>query len=266
MANTYRSLLRTIDQVSSENPGTWGDYLDTNFTLLEQAIAGETVITTTGGTTILSTANGAEDEQRRAIIRVTGALTSAAVLQVPATNKVYDVVNETTGNYTVNLRTSTQTGQDVPQNGAIRAMVKASGEVKLIAKNDPNASNSIEHYLGPATVDLTSTSAVSLGLTPSSGRFLPLEVILYCVSAFSPTSVSNVTLGIGQTGAAYTDWSAKTLDDTFNAAGEVVRYDLAATNAPLASAPASKQIFVKPNAAIGGGTMTITVRVRGIIV
>lgn len=265
MANTYRSLLRTIDQVAGENPGTWGGFVDTNYDLIEEAIAGETSIVTTGGTTILSTADGATDEARKAIIRVTGTLTSNAIIWVPSTTKTYDVINATSGTYTVQIRTSVQSGQDVPQGGAVRVAVQTSGSVTLVSKNDPNASASIEHYLGPASVDLTSTTAVSLGVTPSTGRFLPLEVILYCSSAFSPTAVSNVTLGIGQTGAAYTDWSAQTLSDAFNAAGEVVRYDLAGISTPLLSAPASTNIFAKPDAAIGGGSMTVSVRVRGII-
>lgn len=266
MTNTYRSLLRTIDQVASENPGTWGDYVDTNFSLLESAIAGETLITTTGGATILSVEDGAVDEQRRAVIRVAGLLTSNAVIQVPATPKTYDVINQTTGSYTTQIRTATQTGQDIPQGGAARVAVQTSGTVSLVAKNDPSASSSIEHYLGPATVNLTSTTAVSLGTTPSTGRFLPLEVILYCSSAFSPTAVSNVTLGIGQTGAAYTDWSAQTLSDSFNAGGEVVRYDLAGVSTPLTSAPASTEIYAKPDATISSGEMSVVVRVRGIIV
>ena len=51
VATTY---LELEDQSTGANPNTWGDVLDANFAILEQVTSRVLSVSTTGGTTILT--------------------------------------------------------------------------------------------------------------------------------------------------------------------------------------------------------------------
>ena len=106
MASTTSNLLRLEKQTAGENENDWGDRVNVVFELLEEAIAGMTTIATTGGTTILTAVNHSADESRAGIIKVTGTLTSNAVLEIPALTHKYVVWNATTGAYTLSINPS----------------------------------------------------------------------------------------------------------------------------------------------------------------
>ena len=99
MANTYSSTLRLILQTTGENAGTWGTYTNTNIgTLLEQAITGIGAIAVSGSSNYtLTTANGASDEARNAVLVVGGTNSAIRKIVAPLVNKVYLVFNNTTG-------------------------------------------------------------------------------------------------------------------------------------------------------------------------
>ncbi len=67
----------------------------------------------TGGTVVVYPVNAAHE-----LITVSGALTSNLVLQFPAWIKRWCVTNNTSGNYTVTVKTASGSGVVVPQNGA----------------------------------------------------------------------------------------------------------------------------------------------------
>lgn len=92
-----------IQDTSDQN---WGPPVEENLQRLEEAIASEVAISTTGGTTTLTTSNYIANQARRPILRVSGTLASNAVIQVPAPGsaKLYLLLNQTTGSYTVTLR------------------------------------------------------------------------------------------------------------------------------------------------------------------
>ena len=116
MANTYSSTLRLILQTTGSNASTWGDYTNTNIgTLLEQAITGIGAIAVSGSSNYtLTTANGASDESRNAVLNITGTLTAAINVVCPTSAKTYIVKNGTTGGYAITLKTSGGTGISVP--------------------------------------------------------------------------------------------------------------------------------------------------------
>ena len=135
---------------------------------------------------------------------------------------------------------------------------KSTGMVRL-----PSTVETI--VLGPAVVNLASTTAVQIGTTPAGARFVPLEIILLCTAASAPAGVASSTLGVGQTGAGFTDWLSTSLDATFNAQHESYRYNLPASATAILSAPASTALFAKMGTAISGGSMSMKVWVRGIL-
>lgn len=118
MPSTYDPLLRLELQATGENATTWGVKTNTNLDLLAESIAGAVTLNVAGsGDYTLSTANGAEDEARQAILVLTGLLTGNRNIIVPSSPKNYTVINNTTGAFTVTLKQSGGSGLTIPTTG-----------------------------------------------------------------------------------------------------------------------------------------------------
>lgn len=105
MPSSYTSSLRLIEMATGEDSGTWGSNLNTGMiALVDTAVAGIQAISTTGGTTTLTANDGTADQSRAAILNVTGALVSNAIIVAPSgVSKTYIIANNTTGAYTVTM-------------------------------------------------------------------------------------------------------------------------------------------------------------------
>ena len=115
MASTFSDLGIEL-MATGENAGTWGTKTNTNLQIVEKAIAGyvEQAVTS-GGTTTLSITDGDTTEStsvaRHAVIKLTGTITGNSIVTVPdSIEKVYIVVNGTSGAYSVQFKTASGTG------------------------------------------------------------------------------------------------------------------------------------------------------------
>jgi cytoskeletal protein CcmA (bactofilin family) len=115
MASSYSDLGIEL-MATGENAGTWGTKTNTNLQIVEKSIAGyvEKAITS-GGTTALTITDGDATEStsvaRHAVIKLTGTITGNSIVTVPdSIEKVYIVVNGTSGAYTVQFKTASGTG------------------------------------------------------------------------------------------------------------------------------------------------------------
>jgi hypothetical protein len=102
---------------TGENAGTWGTKTNTNLQIVEKAIAGYVEKSIAGGaqTTTLTITDGDTTEStsvaRHAVIKLTGTITGNQVVTVPdSIEKVYIVVNGTTGSFTVQFKTASGSG------------------------------------------------------------------------------------------------------------------------------------------------------------
>ena len=121
MTTAYTPILQLALPVTGELNGTWGDTVNQSITsMIEQAIAGlATINTWVGASHTLTTADGASDEARCAILQCSGAPGAAATVICPAFSKVYIIKNSVTGGYAVTLKTSAGTGISVPNGGTM---------------------------------------------------------------------------------------------------------------------------------------------------
>ena len=113
MASSYSTDLKLELMVTGENAGTWGTKTNTNLNLLQQAIAGYQSISIAGGaqTTTLVMTDAAISNARNAVIEFTGTITGNQVVTIPdGIEKTYIVYNNTTGAFTVQLKTVSGTG------------------------------------------------------------------------------------------------------------------------------------------------------------
>lgn len=121
MASTYSTSLRLELMATGDQSGTWGDTTNTNLgTLLEQAITG--VLSVAQGDVAnltLTNLDGASDQARNAVVRVTGALTATRNVVVQTANKLYTIVNATTGGFSIVAKTSAGTGVSIPPGASV---------------------------------------------------------------------------------------------------------------------------------------------------
>jgi hypothetical protein len=95
MPSAYTSLLGFVQPVTGELTNTWGTAVNNQLTqLIEDSIAAtSTASVTAGDWTLSTTAGGAQNEARTAILIATGTPGTARVVYAPKQSKTYVVIN-----------------------------------------------------------------------------------------------------------------------------------------------------------------------------
>ena len=124
MPSSYNSLGTEI-MVTGEKSGQWGTITNTNWNIMQMAVAGYTTqVVADGTTTALAITDGsvvaADNIARNMIIKLTssGALTGTSTVTVPdSVEKLYLVNNATTGSQTITFKTASGTGVNFTTTG-----------------------------------------------------------------------------------------------------------------------------------------------------
>jgi hypothetical protein len=114
MPSSYTTTLGIELMVTGEKSGTWGDITNTNLNIVEQS-QGYLSKSIAGGaqTTALTITDGAttSSDARNLIIELTGTITGNQIVTVPdGIEKSYIFKNNTTGAFTVQVKTASGTG------------------------------------------------------------------------------------------------------------------------------------------------------------
>ena len=117
--------LGTELMVTGEKSGQWGTITNTNWNIMQMAVAGySTQVVADGTTTALAITDGsvvaADNVARNMIIKLTssGALTGTSTVTVPdSVEKLYLVNNATTGSQTITFKTASGTGVNFTSTG-----------------------------------------------------------------------------------------------------------------------------------------------------
>lgn len=195
MAITYSTNLGISLMATGDNSGTWGDVNNNNIgTLLEQAVSGYTTqAVTDGADTVLTitdgSGTGANNTARNMTLELTGTLTAARNVIVPAKRKLYFVYNNTSGGFAVTVKVSGQVGISVP-----------NGKKVVLVCNGTDVVNAVNHFTAlSGNID----GAVIGGTTPGAGTFTTVTTTnLVASSSVSGTGFTNYLAsppGIGGT-------------------------------------------------------------------
>lgn len=226
MASTYDSLLRLELQATGENINTWGEKTNNNLELLANSIAGAASISIAGsGDYTLTTSNGAADQARQAFITLTGLLTGNRTVIVPSSSKVYFIRNNTTGAYTVTLKTSAGTGALVPQ-GYVLA-IACDGTDCFDASEVARVAKAGDTMTGPLVLPGNPTLALQAAPKQYVDAVIPSGTAMLFVQTAAPTGwtksvthnnkalrVVSGTAGSGGTVAFTTAFASKTPSGT----------------------------------------------------
>jgi hypothetical protein len=114
MASTYSPSLKLTLIGDGDQSGLWGQTTNTNLgSLIEQAITGVQSITMTDASYTLTSFNGISDEARNAVLLVTGTNNAVRDLIPPLVEKLYTIVNNTTGGYAIRVIGASGTGVNI---------------------------------------------------------------------------------------------------------------------------------------------------------
>ncbi|WP_374576118.1 hypothetical protein [Phenylobacterium sp.] len=98
MPSSATARLRFEKQFTGENINVWGERLNANFDLIDQAICGLATIALTGDVTLTS-ANYAEDQARYAMLKFTGG--GPFLVTLPSVQKAYRIWNACSDTLTI---------------------------------------------------------------------------------------------------------------------------------------------------------------------
>jgi microcystin-dependent protein/predicted nucleic-acid-binding Zn-ribbon protein len=210
---------------NGEDSGTWGTITNTNWNLIEAAVAGVTQITMANANYTLSNLNGTADEARAMVLSVGG--TNSAIYQViaPLVSKFYVVTNNTVGGYAITIGASTGAVITVPNNTTVQvycdgtnfysAQTSSAGNFlvngTLTAAGETDTGNmTIGGTLGvTGTSTFTGAAALNGGgtsTTPTTGD----NTTKVATTAFVQTALANATISgsiqMWPTASAPTGW------------------------------------------------------------
>ena len=164
MTSSYSTDLKLELMVTGEKAGLWGDITNTNLVILQQSIAGYGSISIAGGAgnTDLTFTNAATSDGKNAVIELTGTITGARTVTVPATvtNKVYVIKNSTSGAFTVTVLVSGQTG-------VVFAATEKTSKILYI-----NGTDVVDSNIGKVSNDITPTLA---GILDTNGNDIVID-------------------------------------------------------------------------------------------
>lgn len=165
MADSNTPILDLLDMETGSHDNDWGDQVDAIFLLLENAMKASRATATTGGTTTLTKSTAKELLQR-----ITGTLSSNAVIEVPNVASRWIFSNETTGAYTVTVKVSGQTGVVVPQGSAM--LLRGNGtDVVAVNSAQPRGLDQKATAVG-GTAD-----ALNLTMSPAMTSYTPGAIV-----------------------------------------------------------------------------------------
>ena len=165
MASSYSTSLKIQLINNGEQSNTWGSSTNTNWNLIEQAVAGAVSIPMSNANYTMTNLNGVSDEARNMILIVSG--TNNAIYQViaPLVPKLYVITNNTSGGYAITIGASSGSLVTIP-NG-VTAQVYCDGSTGFYSAQTGSAGdfnvNGNETISGNLTVNGT-TNIIPAGV------------------------------------------------------------------------------------------------------
>lgn len=112
--------------------GQWGNTTNTNLgTIIEDSIAGYRTVTVASATYALTALDGASDEARNAVIRITTSFLNNFTVFAPPVSKLYTIANDTA--YTATIRNATVANGTTPTGGS--AVVISPGQIASVVSD-----------------------------------------------------------------------------------------------------------------------------------
>ena len=187
---TYTDRIRLEKQANGANSGSWGTVLNSNvIDLVDEAIAGYTIVSCSSAPITLSSNNGSTDQARSAILEFQGTLTSSVDITIPSVSKIYFVKNNTSGSHPITLKTAVTTAKTTVTQGGTAPFI--CDAVNVIAGQDATGLG-----LGTAaTLNFGTADANLIPVSSADARYVPTATSSTITSnkVFSGTVITSGT-------------------------------------------------------------------------
>ena len=201
MASSYSTDLKLELMVTGENANTWGDKTNSNWNLIQQAVAGYQSIALTSTTTTLAMTNATISNARNMVLEFTGTLTGNSTVQLPAgIEKMYFVKDSTThAGYTLTFKVASGTGFNLTS-GKIYGAYSDGTNMSSIDLSNLGGTMTIDQVL---TYGSTTAQSLTVGSLTATNAISSNTLITTTATAttLTGTTISCVTL----TGATNND-------------------------------------------------------------
>jgi hypothetical protein len=215
MASTYSTSLKLTLIGDGDQAGIWGQTTNNNLgTLLEQAITGVQAITMADANYTLTNFNGVVNEARNAVLVVGGANNAVRDLIPPLVEKLYTVVNNTTGGYAIRVIGATGTGVTIPNGTA--CLVYCDGTNFLPGLSGTSGSFTVNGAVTTTGNITTSGNVTASGNITASGNATATNFI-GAGATLTSINASNISSG--------TIANARTTASSANGASTIVARD-----------------------------------------
>jgi hypothetical protein len=223
MASTYSPSLKITLMGDGDQAGLWGQTTNTNLgTLVEQAITGVVSIVMSNANYTLSNFNGVSDEARNAVLVVSGANSAVRDVIPPVVEKLYTVVNNTSGGFAIRLIGASGTGVSIPP--GITTLVYCDGtnfiEAMSSGTTSVNTSNYTIEQQGSTLV--TQYDGANVATLSSTGVF---TVTTADATTFNGTTANVTTVNSSNV----TSTNFKTTNFTITESGGVLQFKYGST-------------------------------------
>jgi len=193
MASTYSTSLKLTLIGDGDQSGIWGQTTNTNLgTLLEQAITGVESITMVDANYTLTNFNGVTNEARNAVLVVTGTNNAIRDLIPPVVEKLYTIVNNTTGGFAIRVIGGSGTGVNIP-----------NGATCLVYCDGTNFVNGLSGSAGNFSVNgtLTATTANATTFNGTTGAFTSISGNGVALTAINASNIASGTVATARLGS-----------------------------------------------------------------
>jgi hypothetical protein len=216
MASEYSPSLKITLMGDGDQAGLWGQTTNTNLgTLVEQAITGVQNITMVDANYTLTNFNGITNEARNAVLVVTGTNAAVRDLIPPVAEKLYTIVNNTTGGYAIRVIGASGTGVNIP-----------NGATCLVYCDGTNFVNGLSGAAGNFTVNgvLTATTVNATTVNATTGNFTNFSGNGASLTALNASNIASGTIANARTTAATANGASTIVlrDSNGSFAGNVV--------------------------------------------
>jgi len=263
MPSTFSPSLRLELIGAGEQAGTWNTTTNTNLgTLLDQAIAGYTIVSVTSANQAFTALDGTADESRNAVIELTTTTGANFAVYAPPQEKTYIIYNNTSFTATIynyaTLSPLTAAGAGLAIAAGNKTMVFSNGTVFCTLSLPAPGSGTVTSVGGTGTVN-----GITLTGTVTSSGNLTLGGTLSNVNLSSQVTgtlpVANG--GTGQTSLAaagiITTAGGQTIAGNLTSTATITALNLSAGNNITASATVSAaNVTASNNITAVGGTFS----------
>jgi len=195
MASSYSSDLKLELMVTGENSNTWGDKTNTNWNLIQQAVAGYQSIALTSTTTTLAMTNATISNARNMVLEFTGTLTGNSTVNLPdGIEKVYFIKDSTVHGTSNTLTFKTTSGSGVAlTSGKIIGAYSNGTDITAIDLSNLGGTMTIDQVL---TYGSTTTQSLTVGnliatTNISTNTFIGTNATVATVSCVTLTGATN---------------------------------------------------------------------------